>query len=105
MCFHVTAINENVSWVCLYDILVRCAMYLMRPTYRYCSFTLRLLDLTLKVKEGTLFFTPAFSLQTENRAAKCPGHPFLNFLNPPLKRQSRCSKEFSRAVHHLRFWL
>ena len=48
---------------------------------------------------------PAFSLQTENRAVKCPGYPFLNFLDPPLKRQSRCSEKFSRAVHHLRFRL
>lgn len=46
----VPAINTNISWVCLSDILVCFVMYLMRLAYRYCSFKVRLLGLTLKVK-------------------------------------------------------
>ena len=78
MCFHVTAINENVSRVYLYvyDILVCFAMYLMRPTYRYCSFTLSLLDLTLKVKEGTLFFTRPSRCRQRIELLSVPATPF-----------------------------
>ena len=94
MCFHMTAINENVSRVYLYDILVCFAMYLMRPT---CISLLLLYtklaryDFESERRDSLLY--PAFSLKIENRAVKCPGHPFLNFLDPPLKRQSRCSKD------------